>query len=150
MLGLLGKQQKGLVRTVLPLFIVGCLNLTFQSGLMASSLNDCHDSSTSSRTDNLLSGHAGALDANCIHCPNSEPGTDELDNASLYICASMVACFDDGQPLAIVGADLKTGAASGSPLSQTVADPPAYQRHAQTEIGIPQSSLNIRYCRFLI
>ena len=151
MLGRLRKQQKGLARTLLAMFIVGCLNLTIQSGLMAATLNDCHETSIPLMTiDSLPVDSAAGLDSNCGHCPNDEPAVENRDGASLYICASMVACDDDVQQLAIVTAELKMWTVSGSSPLQNFAEPPACRHCLESMIGAPPPSLNIHYCRFLI
>ena len=150
MLGRLRKQQKRLARTLLALFIVGCLNLTIQSGLMAATLNGCHETSMPLMTIASLPVDSASLDSNCGHCPNDEPAVENHDDASLYICASMVACNDDVQQLTIVTAELKTWAVSGSSLLQNFAEPPACRQSLESMIGAPPRSLNIHYCRFLI
>ena len=150
MLGCLRKRQNELTRTVLALFIVGCLNLTLQSAPMAAAPNDCHDSSAPSLNADL--SHAGSADlgTSCIHCPDGEPFVDGHESDSLYICAAMAACIDDVRHSAIVTAELKQWAVSGSSFWLNGAEPSAYKRHPQSTNGAPPPSLNIHYCRFLI
>jgi hypothetical protein len=150
MLGRLRKRQKGLAGTMLALLTVGCLNLTIQPGLMAATLIDCHETSIPLTTIASLPVDSASLDSNCGHCPGDEPAVENHDATSLYICASMVACDDDVQQLAIVAAEPKSWIASRSTPLQKFAEPPACRRFLEPMIGAPPRSLNIQYCRFLI
>ena len=152
MLGRHGKQQNGLIRTVLALFIFSCLSVTFQSGLMAATPNDCHESSKSSSTTVSLSEHTGSMGSDCTHCTYNEPAVSEQDSASLYICALMSACSIADQQSAISTSELnlKSWVISTAPSWQNIAKPSADSFHPQFAIGVPASSLNIHYCRFLI
>ena len=147
MLGRLRKQQQGLVRTVLALFVVGCLNLIIQSCLMAATLNDCHDSTIQSPPAN-----SGSQNIDCSHCPINERAVDNHEKAPLYMCASVAACNGDDQQSVIVTAEqkLKPLAVPGSSIWQNLAEAPAYKYQRRSSIGPPPQSLHIHYCCFLI
>jgi hypothetical protein len=152
MIGRLRKQQNGLGKIVLALFIAGCLNLVIQSGLMAATLNDCHDSRIQAPAADQLQDDSGYLDANCTHCPYNDPASEDSGYSSLYLCASMAACNDEGQQPAIDTAELnmKPWVNSGSTLWQDAAELPAYRYHGKPTIHARSPSLNVHYCRFLI
>ena len=146
------KRRNTCARFVLTLFIVSCLNAVVPSSLIAGAPSECHVSDAQFSEAAVPQVDQSLPRTDCAHCPVSDKGAKSSDNLFLAACADVAACEGHYRLIATAGAELKIKFSGKYSLFHVLNSTPtdfAWHKNHSSLVG-PPSSLNLRFCRFLI